>query len=369
MSIPFFQRLKRSAAKPVSLRGIETLVGFSLVVWLFGQSVFTYSTIAQVPSVSLLDISKFHAAIAAGCLVAAIASSSYTFRASVLAGVFVALFATLTIWRIGGDARPIILVLFLIASTGLDTPRLARFYVLGASLGMCLVLVVAAMGISETRFVMVEKVLTSAYGYYRPEALGFTVFGILGALLLGWGKSLPSIPYVVSCLVGAGICLTALHMGFLALLFLALGGYAVAEQLRPCVVSSVLNTKYARWVVASLPLVLFLMVNDGAKFFKFPFPREGYASVVTTFGYLAPVTLCVAHARYVLLGYASDRGRFHLVLVGLGVLALTCSAYPLFLEFNCALLLYARVLGTQSSQNDALQGDADGRYQVKGGRA
>lgn len=340
-------------------RGIETLVGVALAVWVFGQLVFSYSTFSQLYRISLLDISKFHQAIAAGCLIAAVASKSIRLRPAEIVAIFVALFATLTVWRRGGDARPVILLLFLVVSTDLDISRLARFFVAGALAAFVLVLGMAAIGKSATRFAALEGGLTSAYGFDRPETLSFAHLGVLGALPLGWKKQLSWQHYGVLCLAGALVTLLVLHQPFVAVLMVGLACLVALPALRPEISDAAAQSTIFRWVVALLPVALFFIINDGMKFYNLPFPKGGFVNCVGTYGFLAPALIAGFHARAQIARGDQLPGWIELTLPIPYLLAFVISMNPLFLEFNCTLLLLARGISPTTPDDDASANDTE----------
>ena len=359
MSTFSIARLRERAEEPMTQRGIEILVGVALAVWVFGQLVFSYSTFAQVYRISLMDISKFHQAIAAGCLIAAVASKNIRLRPAEIVAIFVALFATLTVWRRGGDTRPVILLLFLIVSTDLDLSRLARFFVAGAILAFILVLGVAAIGRSATRFAITEGSLTSAYGFDRPETLAFALLGTLGALPLGWKKQLSWTHFYVLCLVGAVTTLLVLHQLSVTVLMVGLACIVALPALRPTLPEAATQSTLFRWAMALLPVALFFIINDGAKFYNLPFPKGGFTNCVGAYGFLVPALIAGLHVRTLITHDDQHPEWLEMALPIPYMLAFIVSINPLFLEFNCTLLLLARGVSPSAADDDAAADDSE----------
>lgn len=355
MDSPFIRWIRERAGEPLSKKSTETLVCFALIVWVGGQLLFAYSTFGSHPVISRLELSAYHQAIAVGCLTAALAGRTLDLRPLSLAFLFVALFSTLTIWRRGSDVRPILLLLFVLAAQGGDLSRLARSYVLGALGALTVIVLLASIGKLTVNTSMVAGQLTSAYGFRNPARLSYLLLGILGSIALGWGK-VADRPFVALCALVSSACFFVLHDGFVAVLALALGGCVLLADIRPALVFDIMDKQWVRWVVALLPLLLLGILNDGVKFYELPFPKGGYRSIVGTYGYLAPLCLVLP---YVIAVFRLDHTRedfLRLALCTIAALAFIGSSLPVYLEYNCTLLILTLSMTTTGGWEAASDG-------------
>ena len=337
--------LVAKANEPVSSRWIDGLVSFALVVWTFGQVVFAYSFVAQIPSVAKLDIAQMHQAITAGCLVASLASRGFDLRPRGMALLFLALFATLTVWRIDGDARPIVILLFAVVTRGMNLSRLARRYVVGLLSGTTVVAVWALLSDTMTfALSSTDGAFVPTFGFIDAGVVAALVFSLPPAIALGSRDARAWIPLSAICVLAAVVEALVLRAAFLGVLLIGFAVVATLYGTRPRRVVPVIRLAWVRWGIALLPIVLFCLCNDGTKFFGFPPLQGGYASLTNTYGFGAYGCIALAYVYSVLLCGCTGRDFLALCACVMFAFGLMTTVLPLYLEFNCTLLLLSQGL-------------------------
>jgi len=172
-------------ARPLSSQALEVLVGVALAIWTAGEIAFAHSIASSAPWVLSPGLIHFTRAIAAGCLIAAIACKQFDFRLLGILGLFGLVFPALVVWNRGHDAHLIILVLFLLSVRDLDYRRVFRFYAAGVMAGFAVAIVASYPLYDANGVISLDGELMGTGDVVADEDVDRISFlGIFGRLLL-----------------------------------------------------------------------------------------------------------------------------------------------------------------------------------------
>lgn len=359
-----FDRIRQLVNEPVSDRWVNPLVGFALFVWTFGQIVFVHSNVSLLPFVVDNGIAQFHQAITVGCLVAALACRGMDFRPMGVVGLFCALFAALTVWRQAHDPHLIVMLLLVIAAKDMDVSVLARRYVYGAFVGLLVVCVCVLCGAVSKNAFVVQDSLVAAYGFRNVMYVPCLLFSLPMGILMGMRDAKLWRYVIAACLAGA-LVEALLGAVVLAILLLLLAGGAFVRETRPGLWLRAMRGPSWRWLVALLPLALFCLCNDGAKFFGFPAMSGALTGVLGTYGYGACACFAVLYVRSVLLMDSSGRSFTAMTCCVVCAVALLYVKPTINLEFNCVYLVLVYGVSGSSRLMPGLAYDTMGTAQAR----
>lgn len=342
------KRLLALGEMPIQKQWVDTMLCVALAVWTFGQIVMVGSTIASLPLVVTYHLGAVHQAVVAGCLIAAFACGSYDFSPRELVILAFGLFGSMTAWRKGGDVHVVALLLFAITIGGIDVRRLARWYVASALAGLLVTMVSQGLGISAHVASLQGAKYVSGYGFIEFPSLSYLLFSIVIGIVLVAGEldGMRSAATAVACVVSAGSLYVALHAVRVAAAFMMLGTFVVLRQLRPQLVRAVISSEVTRWFVALLPLLLFCLAFDGSMFYGLTAFEGGYTGLIWSYGYASLICLYFLYARGVLRLGSTSTDQLLLVACVAFALLLMGERLPMYLEFDCALLVLARGLAS-----------------------
>ena len=331
-------RLRQMANEPVSTRWVDSLVGFALVIWTFGQIVFIHSNISLMDAVVDNGIGQFHQAITVGCLVAALACRGINFKPMGMVALFCALFATLTVWRRANDPHLIVTLLLIVAAKDMDIATLARRYVIGAIAGLLVVCLSVSLGFIKFSVFVGARTYDFAYAFRDASMLPCLLFSVLIGLFLG-NEDAKMWRFLAAACVAVTLVELLLGVGFLAVLPLALACGLYVCEVRQDVWKRLMGEPVWRWTVALLPLGLFCVSHDWTKFFGLPAAGGALGSAIGTYGYGACACFAVLYVRSVLLMDSSKRSYLMMLCLAFSVVMLLYMRPSLYLEFNCAYLM------------------------------
>lgn len=331
---------------PVSEHGVDTLLCVALALWTFGQVVMVYSTIASLPVVVSHYLGVVHQAIVAGCLIVAFACRERDLAPRELVVLALGLFGAMTAWRRGSDAHIIVLLLFAITLGNIDIRRLARWYVASALAGLLVTMAFQAFGISAHVATLQGAKFVSGHGFSEFPSLSYLLFSIVVGIVLGAEElETPlSVAAAVVCVVSAGSLFVALHAVRIAAAFMLLGAYLAFQWLQPRLTHAVMSSKAVRWGVALLPLLLFCLSFDASMLYGITAFEGGYSGLIWSYGYASLIGLYLLYARGVLRLGLTGADQLLLVACVAFALLLMGERMPMYLEFDCALLVLARGL-------------------------
>ena len=333
-------------SKPISSHALEIFVGIVLALWVFGTIAFKQSVISSTDWAAAIKPYSFLLALTAGCLVASLACKGIDFELAGAVGLCCMLFAVLIYWRLANNAQPLVLALFLLAVKDMDLKRLLRFYAGGAIAGLVgsavLVAVFSTSGIADCA----TSPLPILGAFNEPSIIACILFSVLCALTIGSGDN-PRIriALVAACLLCAAAAFTFLHAKRCAFLIITLGVYHLANWKFADSLNSVFSRKSARWFLAALPIALFCLSNDAARFLGIGAQTGAYSVAIPTYGYAIVVCFAVLYVRAILIGGNHGMRPAVAVVAILYALFFLFEAFPMHLELNGALLMLSVGLG------------------------
>lgn len=347
----------RALAAPVSPRALETFVGIVLAVWVIGRVVLVHSVIADTNWAIWNEPYPLLLAVVVGCLVAALACKGLDLELPGIVGLCCLLFAVLAVWSKTGDARPIVLTLFLVAAKGMNLARLLRFF------GISALAAIATAALAVAVFSALGKIddlggqLPVVRAFSEPSMIACLLFGALCAGFINLKDDMRlRVALFVACLLCAVAAFTLLHARRCGLLMAVLTVCILAESRFRDSLGAFFAKRSTSWLIAALPVALLCLTNDAFSFYAIGDQMSGFALAVPNFGYAAVACFATLYVRAVLLGVGGNRRFAVSVVFMLYALYLLFEPFPLNLEFDCALLLLCAGLGRGVLSSDSASG-------------
>ena len=329
--------LRERADRPMDDHALETLVGVAVAIWTFGQLVFVHGTVGQLPFAREFSLGVCCQSVALGCLIAAIASRRFEFEPAGLAGLGVLLFVTITVWSKLKEPRLLVLALLIIAARQMDLRRLMRFYLGGAVAALLVVTALAAFGIATITYDS-----QPGYGFGNAKVVGCLLMGIVVAACIIEGRRDMRIPCLALCLVCAGVALLVLRLKSYAVIMALIAACVLFQDSLTRFASGIIARREFSWFMAALPIVLFCLCQDTAKFYPFAsFIGGGYKSFLGQYGFAALCCFAIVSVRATLLANRGEGTVLTWTLLLICIFVLTFDENAMYLEFNGMLLFLA----------------------------
>lgn len=350
---------------PPSARSLDNLAYVMLGLWVFGEIVFAQSTASAIswaiPVEPLLAID----AVVLGCLVVVLACKKFDFELPGTVGLVCLLFSALMVWNQRGDTHLVFLVLFLLVFKEMDLRKAMRVYAISAFAAF-----VVAIGISffvhpEIDAFSLKSAILGRYAFEYSGAIACLLFSILAAVALSSSReSAVRIVLIVACVICAAGAFGLLYARRSAVLMLALAAFLAMDRKKPQSLAGLLSRREARWFIAVFPIALFCLSSDALGMLGIGSTQSAIAVFPSLFGYSALACLGALYVRSILLWGEDEGSAVPWVLFVLFAIYFVFESQPLYLEFNCTLLMLSMGLkrGILSGDEESEQTDVqDGR--------
>ncbi len=327
-------------------RSIETLVAVSLVIWTLSSIIFSHATISLTPFITRRDPALICRSISIGCLIAVVACRSFKLAPAGVLWLFALLFTTITAWNTTKDLRILYFVLLLVSSYGMDTRRLLRFFVVAATAGFVLVMLMTVTGMEANKLVTTPDATVWTFGFGTSQTFGSLLFGLLMVCVLLFAQDRLRVPTMALCIVAAVVFALSTHSVLLVILSLAMAACVALDLRDESFWDNVSRRQVVRWVLAALPVVLLLLRLDSKKFYPFASQIAGaYTAFSSWFGFGVIVCLAVLYVRAILVGNFVGENRLMLPLFAIGALFLLYDGSTSYVECNGMLVMLSLGLG------------------------
>lgn len=338
------QSLLKRAEEPVPHEWIDRMVCIALMVWTFGEIVFTHSLVGDLDVVRANGLGVLHQALTGGLLIAALTCKKLDVERPTLVVLGCALFSTVVLWRAKGDAGPLVLVLMLVVGGSVDLRLLARCYALSAVVGMLVAMLCSCLGISGALDALVGAVFVPTFGFKEQGVFGYLILSTSVGIALGTANARLRLALAAVDIVGAGLLFVFVRAKIVALFVAALsGGIVLCERVPRLRWLNGVHRKLC-WGVALVPLALFCLSNDAPEFLSLSMFQGSYGSLVGMYGYTVLLCLYLCYVCGVLRCSCAHYDYLMLYACLLFAFLLTRGTLPMELEFNCTLLVLTRAL-------------------------